>query len=105
MGVVLLAQFSIAPFGKGESLSKYVAEIIDLIDDSGLEYRLGAMSTTVEGDVDAVFDLIKACHLRMRLFSRRVTTHIALDDREDALNQLTSKPESVEKKLGRKIKR
>ena len=101
----MLAQFSIAPFDKGESLSKYVAEIIDLIDNSGLEYRLGAMSTTVEGDVDEVFELIKACHLRMRLFSRRVITHIAIDDREGATDRLTGKPQSIEDKLGRKIKR
>ena len=101
----MLAQFSIAPFDKGESLSKYVAEIIDLIDNSGLEYRLGAMSTTVEGDVDEVFELIKACHLRMRLFSRRVITHITIDDREGATDRLTGKPQSIEDKLGRKIKR
>ena len=101
----MLAQFSIAPLDRGESLSKYVAEIIDLIDNSGLEYRLGAMSTTVEGDVDEVFELIKACHLRMRLFSRRVSTHITIDDREGATDALTGKPHSVEEKLGRKIKR
>ncbi len=100
----MLAQFSVAPFDKGESLSKYVAEIIDLIDNSGLEYRLGPMSTTVEGDVDDVLELIKACHQRMRLFSRRVITHIAIDDREGATDRLTGKPLSIEEKLGRKIK-
>ena len=46
----MLASFSIAPVGVGEALSKHVAEIVDIIDKSGLKYKLGAMQTTVEGD-------------------------------------------------------
>jgi len=101
----MLASFSIAPFDKGESLSKYVAEVVNLVDNSGLDYRLGAMNTTVEGDVDELFDLLKRCHLKMREYSNRVVTHIAIDDREGAKNRLLGKPESIEKKLGKKIKR
>ena len=101
----MLAEFSIAPFDKGESLSAYVAQIIDLIDKSGLDYRLGPMGTTVEGDIDEVFELIKKCHLKMREMSRRVITHIAIDDREGATNRLEGKPKSIEEKLGRKVKK
>lgn len=101
----MLAEFSVAPFDKGESLSPYVAQIIDLIDKSGLNYKLGPMGTTVEGDVDEVFDLIKKCHLKMREMSRRVLTHISIDDREGAVNRLEGKPKSIEEKLRRKIKR
>lgn len=101
----MLVSFSVAPFDKGESLSAYVAEILDLIDNSGLDYRLGAMNTTVEGDTDEVFDLLKKCHLKMREFSKRVVTHIAIDDREGAFNRLQGKPESIEKKLAKKLKR
>ena len=39
----MLASFSISPVGVGEALSKHVAEIIDIIDKSGLKYKLGAM--------------------------------------------------------------
>ncbi len=100
----MLAHFSVAPFDKGESLSKYVAEIIDLIDKSGLEYRLGAMGTTVEGDTEEVFELIKQCHSKMRLYSKRVITHIAIDDREGADNRLTGKIKSIENHLERKVR-
>jgi len=101
----MLAEFSIAPFDKGESLSTDVAQIIDLVDKSGLDYRLGAMGTTVEGDCDEVFELIKTCHKKMRSFSRRVITHIAIDDQESAVCRLEGKPASIEKKLGKKLKR
>ena len=46
----MLASFSIAPVGVGENLSEHVAEIVDIIDKSGLKYKLGAMQTTVEGE-------------------------------------------------------
>ena len=45
----MLASFSVLPFGVGEALSEHVAKIIAIIDESGLDYRLGAMATTVEG--------------------------------------------------------
>ena len=101
----MLAEFSIAPFDKGESLSAYVAQIIDLIDKSGLDYKLYPMGTTVEGDTDEVFELIKKCHLKMREMSRRVITHISIDDREGATNRIKGKPKSIEKKLGREVKK
>lgn len=101
----MLVSFSIAPFDKGESISKYVAEVVNLVDNSGLDYRLGAMNTTVEGEVDELFDLLKQCHLKMREYSNRVVTHIAIDDREGAKNRLLGKPDSIEKRLMKKIKR
>jgi uncharacterized protein YqgV (UPF0045/DUF77 family) len=59
---IMLASFSISPVGVGEALSKHVAEIVDIIDKSGLEYKLGAMQTTVEGDDAEVVALILQCH-------------------------------------------
>ena len=47
-----LLEFSITPLGAGESVSQYVARCVDLIDKSGLDYRLHAMGTVVEGDLD-----------------------------------------------------
>ena len=101
----MLASFSVVPLGKGQSLSRYVAEIIDLIDNSGLDYRLGAMTTTVEGDLHQVLDLIVQCHLRMKQYSERVITNITIDDREGVNNRLNGKPESIEKILNKKLKR
>jgi uncharacterized protein (TIGR00106 family) len=105
IGAVMLASFSIIPLDKGESLSRYVSEIIDLIDKSGLDYRLGAMSTTVEGDMNLIFELIKQCHLKMRKRSRRVVTNISIDDREGATKRLNGKPQAIETILKKKLKR
>ncbi len=92
----MLASFSIIPIGVGENLKTYVAEIVKLVQDSGLEYRLGPMETTVEGEPEAVWTLLKKCHDRMRTLSNRVITHIAIDDREGAQNRIRGKVEEIE---------
>ncbi|UCE20557.1 MAG: MTH1187 family thiamine-binding protein [Gemmatimonadota bacterium] len=101
----MLAEFSVFPIGRGEGLSQYVSQIIKMVDESGLEYRLNPMGTVVEGEWDEVFDLIKRCHHQMRQFSTRVITNISVDDRKDAVGRITGKIESVEKTLGREIKK
>lgn len=101
----MLASFSIVPVGAGEELKEHVAAIIDIIDKSGLAYKLGAMQTTVEGDEDRVMALIMECHRNMRRKARRVLTHIAIDDREGAKGRLTGKVTDIEKGLGRKLSR
>jgi uncharacterized protein (TIGR00106 family) len=100
----MLASFSIAPVGAGEELKRYVAEILDIIDRSGLPYKLGAMQTTVEGDEGRVMALIMECHRHMRRKARRVLTHIAIDDREGAAGRLDGKVADVESALGRKLR-
>ncbi|MDZ7859080.1 MAG: MTH1187 family thiamine-binding protein [Candidatus Krumholzibacteriota bacterium] len=99
----MLASFSVAPVGVGESLSKYVAEIISLIDESGLDYRMGAMHTTVEGPQEEVMSLIMDCHNLMKEKAGRVLTSITIDDRKGATGRLTGKIDDVEKIIGRDI--
>ncbi len=101
----MVVEFSIVPIGEGEELAARVAPLIDIIDKSGLSYKLTAMGTIVEGDWDEVFALIKACHRRMRRSANRVVTHIAVDDRGKARRRLDGKVSDVEKILGRKLAR
>jgi uncharacterized protein (TIGR00106 family) len=99
----MLASFSVVPVGTGEELKTYVAEILDIVDRSGLPYALGAMQTTVEGDEERVMNLIMECHRHMRTRAKRVVTHIAIDDRAGAVGRLGGKVADVEKTLGRKL--
>ena len=101
----MIVEFSIVPVGKGEELAGPVARIIDIIDKSGLPYQLTSMGTIVEGNWDDVFALIKECHRKMRQDATRVSTHIAIDDRERAENRIKGKVEDVERALGRQLKK
>ena len=101
----MIVQFSIVPIGKGESLAELVAKVVDIVDQSGLPYKLTAMGTLVEGEWDDVFELIKECHLRMRQYSNRVMTSITIDDRAKAKGRIDEKVLEVEDVLGRKLKK
>jgi len=61
-------------------MSPYVAEMVKIIKASGLDFELGAMGTTVEGEPELVFDLIKTLHMAMRRHSHRITTSVKIDD-------------------------
>jgi hypothetical protein len=50
----MIADFSIAPVGKGESLSADVAEAFKIIAASGVTHEHHAMGTNLEGDWDEV---------------------------------------------------
>ena len=101
---MLLAEFSMTPLDKGESVSAYVSRSIDIIDKSGLPYKLGPMGTCVEGDWAQVFGVIKACYDRMSEDCNRISISIKVDARKGRGGRLESKIATVEKNLGRKIK-
>ena len=98
---MVLLEMSITPLGKGESVSQYVAECVELIDRSGLDYELHAMGTIVEGELDQVLDLMRRCIEQVATHSDRVTCAAKLDFRRGAAGRLKSKVASVEQKLGR----
>lgn len=99
-----IAEFSITPIGKGASIGEYVARAVDLVDHSGLPYRLNPMGTVVEGSFDEVIALIARCHMAVAADCDRVSTVIKIDDRRGAVNQLEAKVTGVERRLGRKIR-
>ncbi|MDD1770004.1 MAG: MTH1187 family thiamine-binding protein [Methanomassiliicoccales archaeon] len=100
----MIAQFKVVPVGSGESLSKYVAECVKIVDRSGLKYELTSMSTIVEGELDEVLEVVKACHVRVREMSDRVVTNIEIDDRKGANDEMHRKVQSVERKLKAKTR-
>ncbi|HEU0046211.1 MAG TPA: MTH1187 family thiamine-binding protein, partial [Nitrososphaera sp.] len=78
---MVLLEFSMSPLGKGESVGKYVARSIDIVDKSGLDYRLNPMGTVLEGSWDQVFSVVKACFEEMSQECDRVTAVIKVDYR------------------------
>jgi len=49
--------------------------------------------------------VIRKCHMRVMELSQRVVTSIKVDDRKGSKNALDTKIASVEKKLGKELKR
>ncbi len=100
----ILLEFSMSPLTQGDSVSKYVSRSLDIIDKSGLPYRLNPMGTVIEGSWDEVMAVVKACWEKMREDCDRISTIVKIDYRKGKTGRLASKVASVEEKLGRKMK-
>lgn len=102
----MLFQVTIFPTdNKSESASEAVAQVIDLIDKSGLPYKSSAMATVIEGEWQPVMAIINEARLKLKKSHSRLYIVISVDDREGAENRLAGKIESVEKQLGRKVQK
>lgn len=102
---MVLLEFSMSPLGKGESVGKYVARSLDIIDKSGVDYRLNPMGTVLEGEWDDVFRVVRRCYERMKRDCARISCTIKVDYRKGHSGRLSSKVASVERHLKRKIRK
>ncbi len=101
----MLVQLTMFPSGrKTASVSADVAKVIDLIDRSGLPYRLTAMATIIEGEWEPIMRLVNKARLMLKKSNDRIYISMTIDDRKGAKNRLTGKVASVERKLGRKVR-
>ncbi len=78
---------------------------LDIIDKSGIEYRLNPMGTVLEGEWDEVFAVVKKCYERMKKDCNRISCSIKVDYRKGPKGRLSGKVASVEKQLGRTLKK
>jgi uncharacterized protein (TIGR00106 family) len=101
---MLLAEFSIWPMDKGESVGKYVAKALDVVDKSGLPYKLGPLGTCIEGEWPEVMAVIQKCYEVLAADSNRIACTVKMDWRRGKTGRLETKVASVEKTLGRKLK-
>ena len=101
---MLLAEFSIWPMDKGESVGPYVARALDIVDRSGLPYKLGPLGTCIEGEWPDVMRVIQQCYEALARDSNRIACTVKMDWRKGQTGRLDSKVESVQKSLGRRLK-
>jgi uncharacterized protein (TIGR00106 family) len=88
---------------KGESGGKYVARALDIVDRSGLPYKLGPLGTCIEGEWPAVMAVIQQCYEALAKDSNRIACTVKMDWRRGRSGRLESKVETVQKVVGRKL--
>ncbi len=101
----MLIEFSIVPVGTGSSIGDRLAEVLKIVDESGLPYKLNPMGTVVEGEWDDLLRLVKKCHKTVMKREERVVTTISIDDRKNKPNRIEGKVKSIEKRLGKSLKK
>ena len=100
---MVLAELTMFPTDKGESVSDYVSKVLNTIDKSGLAYQLNPMGTVLEGNWDEVFKVITDCFKTLEPLSNRINVNIKVDYRKGGESRLKSKMQKVEQLLGRTI--
>jgi len=101
----MLVEFSIIPIGIGSSIGDRLAEVLSIIDASGLPYKVNPMGTVIEGDWDDIMKLIKKCHETVMKAGERALTTIIIDDRKGKQNRIEEKVKSIERRIGKSLKK
>jgi len=100
---MVLLEFSMIPLDKGESLGPYVARVLDIIDKSGVTYRLNPMGTVLEGEYDKVMEVVRKCFLELDKDCDRISVSIKIDYRKGQKSRMHSKIKRIESLLDREM--
>ena len=101
----MLVEFSVVPLGTGASVSPQISRVLKIVSESGVSYKANPMGTVLEGEWDKVIGVVKKCHDEVMKDAERVLTSIKIDDRKGKEQRIEKKLESVEQKLGMKLKK
>ncbi len=95
-----IADVCIVPIGVGVSVSEYVVVCEKIFREAGLDPRLHAYGTNIEGEWDEVMDAIRRCHERIHeMGAPRVSTSIRIGTRTDRDQTMQDKIDSVTSKI------
>ncbi len=101
----MLVAFSVAPSGSAPltlnseddaSVHDAVAAAVRIVRQSGLPHRTDSMFTTIEGEWDEVFDVIKRATEAVGAYGSRVSLVLKADIRPGYSGELTGKLERLE---------
>lgn len=98
----MLVAFSLAPSGGAhgdDSLHNAVAAAVRVVRDSGLPNRTDSMFTTIEGEWDEVFAVIKEATDAVSEFGTRIALVLKADIRPGRTGELDGKVERLEAAL------
>ncbi len=97
----VLLEFAIFPTDKGDSVSKQVSKVIDLIRESGVNYQLTAMGTLIETDtLPEALNIVNRSYDVLAEDSERIYTTMNIDIQKGKNNRLKTKVEAIENKIG-----
>jgi uncharacterized protein (TIGR00106 family) len=94
---MIIAQLSIAPIGKGTSVSNYVKVVIETLKKEQVKFQTNAMATVIETqDLTTLFHVVQKAHLAVAAAgAERIITELKIDDRRDKEVTMKSKVNSL----------
>jgi uncharacterized protein (TIGR00106 family) len=98
----MLVAFSVSPSGGSDdsgSVHDAVAAAVKVVRESGLPNQTDSMFTTIEGEWDEVFAVVKRATEAVGAFGPRVSLVLKADIRPGHTGELTGKVERLERAL------
>jgi uncharacterized protein YqgV (UPF0045/DUF77 family) len=97
----MLLAFSVAPSGGpgGDSVHDAVAAAVTVVRASGLPNHTDSMFTTIEGEWDEVFEVVRRATEAVSAYGSRVSLVIKADIRPGHHGELTGKLERLEQAI------
>ena len=97
MASSIIAELAIFPTSEGSSVSRYVREVIRIIEASGLKSETGGMSTAIEApDWPSLWRVIEAADAVLaKMGAARIHIDLRIDHRLDKGATLASKKAAV----------
>jgi len=94
---MIIAQLSIAPLGKGTSVSNYVKIVLEILKKEHITFQTNPMATVIETkDIETLFYVVqKAHHAVVEAGAERIITELKIDDRRDKNATMESKLKSL----------
>jgi uncharacterized protein (TIGR00106 family) len=96
---MIIAELAIFPTSEGSSVSRYVQQVIRIIEASGLTTETGGMSTVIEApDLGTLFKVIEEAHQALlKMGAKRIHIDLRVDHRLDKDATIASKKSAVGK--------
>ena len=98
----MLVAFSVAPSGgsdEGDSVHAAVAAAVQVVRNSGLPNSTDSMFTTIEGEWEEVFDVIRRATEAVGAYGTRVSLVLKADIRPGHSGEITGKVERLERAI------
>jgi uncharacterized protein (TIGR00106 family) len=93
----MIAELRLTPVTSGTPFARLIADVIPILAESALQYQVHAMGTTLEGDLESIFDVVRRCHEVLRKHADRVLIELSIDDRSTPEGELVRSLEHVRK--------
>jgi uncharacterized protein (TIGR00106 family) len=96
---MIIGELAIFPTSEGVSVSRYIKEVVRVIENSGLKSYTGGMATTIEApDLRTLFDLVEKTHnVLVDMEAQRIHIDLRVDHRLDKDASVLSKLKSIDK--------
>jgi len=96
--------YAMFPTDKGSSVSEFVSKIVQMVSESGFDYKLTAMGTIVETEtLEQALEIVNRSYDLLKNESTRVYSTITFDIQTNKpIGRMAGKVKSVEDKIKKK---